>query len=742
MAAELALLAVTLSTTIALSRLFDDNSYFVPVAGSVVCSHLLSMLLRRARLSTPVALMATLLTMLFFVTNVRYGATTTAAVPTGDTWSQIRSDLSEAWDAFAVVKAPTEALDGFVLALMVVMWAAAALADLAAFRVRTVVEALLPSTVVVVFVSLLGVPDNRAATTALFLASVAAFVLLSRIAFPLSSAVPVGPTRVRQPGAQARTGASMIASMVVVGLIVGPLLPGVNAEAVIDWKALDGGGGSRVTLSPLVDARGRLVEQTDVELFRVRTDSATGAYWRTTSLDTYSDGVWGSRYEYTDARGTLSSPDSSQGQILDLEISVSNLGDIWIPAPYEPLTINGVEAKWDPVSSTLVTVPGQFTDGVTYSLTAVVPSFVPGRLRADRTPIPDDIRQRYTGLPVDLSEAVVEFGRELTAPFDNAYDKALALQDYFRNNYEYSTEVAGGHDGNRIERFLFDERIGYCEQFAGTYALLARAAGIPSRVAVGFTPGSRVGDEFVVRGENYHAWPELWIGGAWVQFEPTPGRGSPQGEAWTGVAPDQEGGFDPVQPAAENEIDEGSGLVIPDQDLNDIPEFPDLDTEAGGGGAAVSTGGDGVPGWLLKFLAVMAIGGTMVGAMWWGIPALVGWRRRKRMARARDGRERVEVSWRDLTDSLRQVGYAPRQAETRREYVSRIAPMGVVDSTRLRQVAQLVDASSYGRSEPSDDVAAHARELVAELERELSDRASSGERAKRRLDPRPIFTTR
>ena len=71
---------------------------------------------------------------------------------------------------------------------------------------------------------------------------------------------------------------------------------------------------------------------------------------------------------------------------------------------------------------------------------------------------------------------------------------------------------------------------------------MARSIGLPSRVAVGFTPG--VTDEvdrnlYSVRGEHAHAWPEVYINGAgWVAFEPTPHRGAPGAANYTGVGTD------------------------------------------------------------------------------------------------------------------------------------------------------------------------------------------------------------
>ena len=106
--------------------------------------------------------------------------------------------------------------------------------------------------------------------------------------------------------------------------------------------------------------------------------------------------------------------------------------------------------------------------------------------------------------------------------------------------FQYSLDVKQGHGNRAIEDFL-ERRTGYCEQFAGTFAAMARHLGMPARVAVGYTPGT-LGEEgqYSVAGRNAHAWPEVWFDGlGWVPFEPTPGRGAPGTEQYTGVSPEQ-----------------------------------------------------------------------------------------------------------------------------------------------------------------------------------------------------------
>ena len=60
-------------------------------------------------------------------------------------------------------------------------------------------------------------------------------------------------------------------------------------------------------------------------------------------------------------------------------------------------------------------------------------------------------------------------------------------------------------------------------------AQMARAVGIPSRVAVGFTSGKLQGsDTYLVNDRDAHAWVEVYFPGyGWMPFEPTPGSHLP-----------------------------------------------------------------------------------------------------------------------------------------------------------------------------------------------------------------------
>lgn len=78
--------------------------------------------------------------------------------------------------------------------------------------------------------------------------------------------------------------------------------------------------------------------------------------------------------------------------------------------------------------------------------------------------------------------------------------------------------------GDNVDDFLFNTRQGFCEHYAGAFVVLMRAAGIPARVVAGYQGGSLnpVGDYFVVRQRDAHAWGEVWIKErGWVRIDPT-----------------------------------------------------------------------------------------------------------------------------------------------------------------------------------------------------------------------------
>jgi len=128
---------------------------------------------------------------------------------------------------------------------------------------------------------------------------------------------------------------------------------------------------------------------------------------------------------------------------------------------------------------------------------------------------------------------------------DHAYDGQIAVnfEHYLRANYQYSLDLtSAAHIGDRdpIVAFLTDFKKGHCEYFAGAMALMCQSINIPARVMAGFRCGpeefNTLGNYYLVRQSNAHAWCEVFTGNHWESFDPTTDRLDPTGRRATLLA--------------------------------------------------------------------------------------------------------------------------------------------------------------------------------------------------------------
>ena len=621
-------------------------------------------------------------------------------LPSAETLRRAASDVSAAWDAFGIVEAPTPASAGFLLVGGAVVWVAAFVADALALRAKSVGEALFPAFAVLAFVGALGTDAWRIRSAAAMVVCAAAFVAAHGI-HHTADRTPVGANERRRATVPMRTALRLGIPAALGAALLVPLLPGSDAPAIVSWKDLDGSApAARVTISPLVNAQGRLVGTSGAELFRVRADAP--AYWRVSGLSRFDGTFWGSEQLYGNASRHLDGP--ADDELLTQQFTIGALDSIWLPAAYEPVAYDGPDALYDPETGTLVTEhSSELEAGMTYTVRSSVGVPSIAALVAARGDVPPDIAEQYLALPEGFNERVSGLAADVTAGASGPYAKALALQNFFLENFVYALRVPGGHDTDRMEQFLFEERRGYCEQFAGTYAAMARSVGLPSRVAVGFTPGELVDGAYVVRGEHYHAWPEVWIGGRWVYFEPTPGRGAPGAVVYTGVAPQQ---VVPGDPDAAGEA--GSGFIgaLGLEDLEgasgDLEGFVDvLDFE--GSQSPTGTWSE----WLvIPFYAVLAVGLGWLAV----VPSAVRIRRVLHHRRARDdARAAVGAAWDDVAETLFSLGIDRRPVETHAEFADRVDRRLRIESGEMRSLAHAAQAAAYAPDPPGPQAVAGAK---------------------------------
>ncbi|MDQ6797476.1 MAG: DUF3488 and transglutaminase-like domain-containing protein, partial [Actinomycetota bacterium] len=745
-AAEVALAGVTAAAVVGMTRLFSDGSFLAPMLIVVAASHGLAIVLRRLGIGVGAALALSGLGLLVVVGWVIEPHTLTLGLPLGSTWHGIRIDLASAADLFSQVRAPTPTTRGFVLAGAAATWTTSFAADVFAFRARARFEAIVPSFVLFLFGAVLGADRFRLASAGLYLAAVLVFVVLgdpSRQSGPAWFAGRSGPGG----RAKARSGLATALVVVAIALVVTPRLPGAHATGVVALNK-DGGSGSRVTVSPLVDIRSRLVDQSGAELFTVASNVAT--YWRLTSLERFDGTIWSSAGSYEPARGRLPAGVASRSgaQTVMQQFEVGALSAIWLPAAYRPQRFDGISGvRFDTDSASLLTEAAS-AEGLRYSVESTLPRLTADELATASPALSSGQARRYLALPEDFPASVRRQAAQVTAadaatcrplvcsPEEaasgrlTAFHQARALQDWFRTNFTYDLNVPPGHDDAAIQRFL-TVKAGYCEQFAGTFAAMARAIGLPARVAVGFTSGSPGDDRrYHVTGREAHAWPEVYLNPyGWVAFEPTPGRAQPGTEAYTGVA-----AASPApgasQPAASVTVPPATTAPAVGQQTP-VTEAP-RPTGAAAGGPAKRSG--------RPLPATLALGLLGAAAYVIGIPLAYRSRRSRRRARATTPTDRVLLAWSEAGEDLGRAGIGQRPAETATEYASR-ARAGLPRTPAGPAICELAGQLSSAAYSPAgaDEAAADRAETAAATVR-TALRADVGPVARTlwSLDPRPL----
>ncbi len=519
--------------------------------------------------------------------------------------------------------------------------------------------------------------------------------------------------------------------------LLGPILPGSSSAPIWKVRKDDGAGDSqRVVTSPLVDLRKRLLDQSTTELFTVKSNQR--AYWRLTALDSFVNETWVSNAKYGGADGTLPSDIDRSGQTLDItqDVTIEALSSPWLPAAFEARKVSSdARITWSSQLSTLILGGKALSaDGVTYTVQSVYPYFSPDELANATGDIPDDVKANDLALPSDFSPRATADAHTVTDGESTTYGKALALQDWFRSEFTYDLSVTDGENVSAIDDFL-DSRRGYCQQFAGSFAAMARSIGIPARVAVGYTVGDADPNDptlFRVKGTHAHAWPEVYIAGqGWVPFEPTPGRGIPNAEQYTHV-PEQQSAGDGSGTATTAPTTVGTVPATTALAGGAATTVPDETTSTAAQAAATPL----LSRWYVRvglvLLALLVLAGLYVVA----VPALNRHRRRARREAAADSSQLVGVAWEEGVDAVALLGLVPERAETPVEFAARAVPAaGGVPWNRLAELLETADFAADGVGEAE----AHEALAIAEqIDADVRAQTTSQQRWRADLDPRRL----
>ena len=275
--------------------------------------------------------------------------------------------------------------------------------------------------------------------------------------------------------------------------------------------------------------RGRLG---DTPVMYVRTGAP--AYWRGLVFDTYRDGSWTASSRgyvelqpYVPPRLLPPAPPNNLGTFVQAFRVLRPLPGV-ISAAYPIQSLYApVAALREDAYGTFHT-PSTLRPGQTYSVVSFLPNLSAPELQTEAFP---RVAQRVDPTYLDFG-ALSQQARDLAARAvaghtENEFDAVMALTKYLQSNFQYSLQlghVPAGRDP--VDWFLFDVKIGYCEQFATAETLMLRSLGIPARLATGYSTGDYdpVLDQSVVREHDAHAWVEVWFAGhGWVPVDPSPG---------------------------------------------------------------------------------------------------------------------------------------------------------------------------------------------------------------------------
>lgn len=424
--------------------------------------------------------------------------------------------------------------------------------------------------------------------------------------------------------------------------------------------------------------------QSDAEATVLRVRGTHPGYLTWVTLPDFDGAGW---YADLDLRafGAVVEPSLPPGRLqedVDVEVELVDLAGpsgspgSWLPSAGRVRAASAPGALVDVEAGVLAVPPagdGRLPAGLTYRLRADVDSpdpdaaaraGVPGGAEADRY-------LRLDRFPADLRT----YAQGVVAGASSRLDQAERLAQTVRGERRLTVDAVSGSSYARLREFLFADaaaggQVGTSEQFAGAFAVLARAVGLPSRVVLGFAvPGGPAADDAPrdVHGADVRAWAEVYLAGSgWVRFDPSPDAVS--ASSLEELVPEQ----------------------APDTPAQEEPPPPEPEQAPPDPPAAGAAGDLGLP----RATLVLTAGGLLVLALLGAVAATGGaraWRRRRLRAAGWVG------AWQHAADALLLRDGPPAPASTADALAARMAELTGV---RVDGLASAAQAAAFGPAGP------------------------------------------
>jgi len=523
----LALGLVAAAGVYSFSRVFTGRAWLIPLLAAAWGSIAVARACFHLRIPKVIAVVLLAVAGALLVLLVVFPQVTRFGLPIPSTIHRVWHTVRTAQGTISQVTAPVSPDPGYLALAMAATWVAGALSGMLLGSPHTIgrkeegglsalsVSLLSPLPWIVLFTVAAGVGQGRGRLFDASLFYAATLVYLLAEGWSALGKLP------------RLDGALRLGVLAMAGAILLPnLVPGYRAGPIFPWARI--GPTTETTVSPLVQIKPFLLQQSNVDLFKVTADQM--AYWRLTALDRFDGTTWSSQGTYNPASGSLSAaPPGGAPDVITQRYNMVNLGGIWVPAAYQASTVSGLKSSFDASSQTLIV--NALHPGQTYSVKSNAPNPTGQQLSsagAGNAPSDEDVK-----LPTATLTKVRPITLNVVGSDTNAYDQAVDIQKYLRA-FTYDEHVPADSSTDFLVDFLTRTKAGFCQQFAGAMAVMLRTLGIPARVAVGFLPGEEsataagANATFDVTGRDAHAWPEAYFAGiGWVAFEPTPRADAP-----------------------------------------------------------------------------------------------------------------------------------------------------------------------------------------------------------------------
>jgi transglutaminase-like putative cysteine protease len=583
---------------------------------------------------------------------------TGSPLPVGGAWTELTTTIRDAFDSAQTYQAPVPVEAPPVDALLLLGGLACLLlVDLLACTWRRAPLAGLP--LLAIFSIPVGMIDGTVAWWVFTGTAVGFLTMLflqegdqvARWGRPLGQDRETGDPISFGAGATAVRGtAGLVGGAATAIAVLVPVLIPATGWHVFDFGPGSGGGDDIQVNNPTADLVRDLKRGDDVPLVRVTTDDPDPSYLRIVTLTRFSDAEWspGDRQVPSDqlADGQMPPPQGVAAELSREDYAwqvdvLPSFDSRWLPT-LPPVSQVDAAGDWRYDQRTMDFIAGDdglSTAALDYTMTSVDLDLTSEDLEDAGTPT-GKVDRIFTDLPDDMPPIVHDLAAQVTDGEATLYEKAVALQDWFRNEFTYSLDRADGNGTDALVEFLSDGpggREGYCEQFASAMAVMARDLGIPARVAIGFlNPTEERPDTYVYSSDDMHAWPELFFDGAgWVRFEPTPAGRADDVPAYTvpGTPVDE-----PTVSASPSASSSAAAPTRRPQDTESAAADSDTSADAGSGFPWGPTLG--------------GLGALLVAAVVLLLPRTVRARRRERRLAAGG----VEPVWDELRDTARDLG--------------------------------------------------------------------------------------